>query len=99
MGGSLDPEETPGGGLTMILSLPAAASGSPDGEADPGRREREADPGRREREGRPRAARARGRPRGARARGDDGGRGSPQDRVMARVLVVQRRTADLRRGG
>jgi len=42
MGGSLDPEETPGGGLTMILSLPAAASGSPDGEADPGRREREA---------------------------------------------------------
>jgi two-component system, OmpR family, sensor histidine kinase KdpD len=40
MGGSLDPEETPGGGLTMILSLPAAASGSPDGEADPGRRER-----------------------------------------------------------
>jgi len=50
MGGSLDPEETPGGGLTMILSLPAAASGSPDGEADPGRREREADPGRAERE-------------------------------------------------
>jgi two-component system sensor histidine kinase KdpD len=42
MGGSLDPEETPGGGLTMILSLPAAGSGSPDGEADPGRREREA---------------------------------------------------------
>jgi two-component system sensor histidine kinase KdpD len=24
MGGSLEPEETPGGGLTMTLSLPAA---------------------------------------------------------------------------
>ena len=35
MGGSLDPEETPGGGLTMILSLPAAAIGLADGEADP----------------------------------------------------------------
>jgi two-component system, OmpR family, sensor histidine kinase KdpD len=53
MGGSLDPEDTPGGGLTMILSLPAAASESPDGEADPGRREREADPGRPEREADP----------------------------------------------
>jgi two-component system, OmpR family, sensor histidine kinase KdpD len=53
MGGSLDPEETPGGGLTMILSLPAGESGSPDGEADPGRREREADPGRRGREADP----------------------------------------------
>ena len=25
MGGTLDPENTPGGGLTMVLSLPAAA--------------------------------------------------------------------------
>jgi two-component system sensor histidine kinase KdpD len=53
MGGSLDPEETPGGGLTMVLSLPAAESGPGDGEADPGRREREADPGRPEREADP----------------------------------------------
>ena len=29
MGGSLDPEETPGGGLTMILSLPAANPAPP----------------------------------------------------------------------
>jgi two-component system sensor histidine kinase KdpD len=28
MGGTLDPEDTPGGGLTMVLTLPAA---SPDG--------------------------------------------------------------------
>ena len=76
MGGSLDPEETPGGGLTMVLSLPAAESGPGDGEADPGQREREADPGRPERDtGRP-------------ERGDASGRGSPRDRVMARVLVV-----------
>jgi signal transduction histidine kinase len=26
MGGTLDPEHTPGGGLTMVLSLPAAKS-------------------------------------------------------------------------
>jgi hypothetical protein len=44
MGGSLDPEETPAGGLTMILSLPAAESEPGDGEADPGRRERAAQP-------------------------------------------------------
>ena len=44
MGGSLDPEETPGGGLTMILSLPAAASAPGDAEADPGRRECDAMP-------------------------------------------------------
>ncbi len=36
-GGSLDPEETPGGGLTMVVTLPAVA-----GEAlEPGRRERD----------------------------------------------------------
>ena len=39
MGGSLDPEETPGGGLTMIISLPAAAVA--DQQAAPGRRERD----------------------------------------------------------
>jgi two-component system sensor histidine kinase KdpD len=41
MGGSLDPDETPGGGLTMIISLSAAP---PDGQpvtAAPGRRERD----------------------------------------------------------
>ena len=42
MGGRLDPEETPGGGLTMTLSLPAVAE--PDGQ-DPG------EPGHRERDG------------------------------------------------
>jgi two-component system sensor histidine kinase KdpD len=65
MGGSLDPEETPGGGLTMILTLPAAASVSPDGEADPGRRERETDAGRAEHEadaGRPEHEADAGRP-------------------------------------
>ena len=36
MGGTLEPEETPGGGLTMVVSLPAADA-SP---ASPGRRER-----------------------------------------------------------
>jgi two-component system sensor histidine kinase KdpD len=36
MGGTLDPEETPGGGLTMVLTLPAA----PVEARDPGRRER-----------------------------------------------------------
>jgi two-component system, OmpR family, sensor histidine kinase KdpD len=40
MGGTLEPEDTPGGGLTMVVSLPAAAS--PDGPvlAEPGHRER-----------------------------------------------------------
>jgi two-component system, OmpR family, sensor histidine kinase KdpD len=40
MGGTLEPEETPGGGLTMILSLPASIP--PDGHdpGEPGRRER-----------------------------------------------------------
>jgi two-component system sensor histidine kinase KdpD len=27
MGGTLDPRETPGGGLTMVVSLPAARTG------------------------------------------------------------------------
>src|SRR5206468_6337527 len=43
MGGTLEPEETPGGGLTMVLSVPSApAGGHPGhpGRADPGRRER-----------------------------------------------------------
>jgi two-component system sensor histidine kinase KdpD len=41
MDGTLEPEETPGGGLTMIISLPAAAI--PDGPpaTAPGRRERD----------------------------------------------------------
>jgi two-component system sensor histidine kinase KdpD len=40
MGGTLDPEETPGGGLTMIISLPAAAADQA-AMAAPGRRERD----------------------------------------------------------
>ena len=40
MGGSLDPEETPGGGLTMIISLPAATAAGQQATA-PGRRERD----------------------------------------------------------
>jgi two-component system sensor histidine kinase KdpD len=41
MGGTLDPEETPGGGLTMTLSLPAVTE--PDGPAptEPGHPERD----------------------------------------------------------
>ena len=39
MGGTLDPDETPGGGLTMIISLPAAPGGK--AAAAPGQRERE----------------------------------------------------------
>ena len=38
MGGSLEPEETPGGGLTMVVSLPAVTDPS---AAAPGRRERD----------------------------------------------------------
>jgi two-component system sensor histidine kinase KdpD len=41
MGGTLEPEETPGGGLTMILSLPVAAAEPGETEPGPGRRERE----------------------------------------------------------
>ncbi len=42
MGGTLTSEETPGGGLTMVLSMPAAPAqqGAPAG-SEPGRRERE----------------------------------------------------------
>jgi two-component system, OmpR family, sensor histidine kinase KdpD len=38
MGGSLAPDETPGGGLTMVVSLPAATAVR--GAREPGRRER-----------------------------------------------------------
>jgi two-component system sensor histidine kinase KdpD len=41
MGGSLEPDETPGGGLTMIVSLPAAPRADQPVEAAPGRRERD----------------------------------------------------------
>jgi hypothetical protein len=41
MGGSLEPDETPGGGLTMIVSLPAAPKAGKPVEAAPGRRERD----------------------------------------------------------
>ncbi len=41
MGGTLDPEETPGGGLTMIISLLAAAAADQQAMAAPGRRERD----------------------------------------------------------
>jgi two-component system sensor histidine kinase KdpD len=41
MGGTLSPEETPGGGLTMVVSLPAAGARLRQGE--PGQREREAE--------------------------------------------------------
>jgi two-component system sensor histidine kinase KdpD len=43
MGGTLTAEETPGGGLTMAVTLPAVAAtpGVPGpGEAEPGQRER-----------------------------------------------------------
>ena len=40
MGGTLEPEETPGGGLTMTLSLPAAPVPAHPGQGDPGQRER-----------------------------------------------------------
>ncbi|WP_018501235.1 ATP-binding protein [Parafrankia discariae] len=36
MGGTLTPDETPGGGLTMVLSLPAAPGSAPPGSAPPG---------------------------------------------------------------
>jgi two-component system sensor histidine kinase KdpD len=41
MGGTLDPEETPGGGLTMTLSLPAAIEPDGQGPGAPGYRERD----------------------------------------------------------
>jgi two-component system sensor histidine kinase KdpD len=41
VGGTLTPEETPGGGLTMVISLPAASRrDDPPVEPEPGRRER-----------------------------------------------------------
>jgi two-component system, OmpR family, sensor histidine kinase KdpD len=40
MGGTLEPEETPGGGLTMVVSLPAAAAPDGAGPVEPGHRER-----------------------------------------------------------
>ncbi len=43
MGGTLNPEETPGGGLTMVISLVAAQPrGARHSVTEPGRREREA---------------------------------------------------------
>ena len=40
MGGTLEPEETPGGGLTMVVSLPAAPQPDGPGPGEPGQRER-----------------------------------------------------------
>ena len=40
MGGTLTAEDTPGGGLTMTVSVPAVTE--PDCEPEPGQREREA---------------------------------------------------------
>jgi two-component system sensor histidine kinase KdpD len=40
MGGALEPEDTPGGGLTMALSLPAAPGPAAGPDGQPGRRER-----------------------------------------------------------
>jgi two-component system sensor histidine kinase KdpD len=39
MGGTLEPEDTPGGGLTMTLSLPAAPGPGRAADGQPGRRE------------------------------------------------------------
>jgi two-component system sensor histidine kinase KdpD len=41
MGGTLEPEETPGGGLTMAISLPAVPGPARPYDGEPGRRERE----------------------------------------------------------
>ena len=40
MGGALEPEDTPGGGLTMAISLPAAPGPAEGLDGQPGRRER-----------------------------------------------------------
>jgi two-component system sensor histidine kinase KdpD len=45
MGGELTPEETPGGGLTMVVALPTAETRGDVGPAEPGRRERDEQPG------------------------------------------------------
>jgi two-component system sensor histidine kinase KdpD len=42
MGGTLAAEETPGGGLTMAVTLPAVTLGPAPGEVEPGQRERAA---------------------------------------------------------
>ena len=47
MGGSLEPEDTPGGGLTMVATL-AAVPGQDPAELVPGSRERSLDQGGRE---------------------------------------------------
>jgi two-component system, OmpR family, sensor histidine kinase KdpD len=49
MGGTLEPEDTPGGGLTMTVSLPAVPGPARPFPGEPGQRERE--PGQRERDG------------------------------------------------
>jgi two-component system sensor histidine kinase KdpD len=41
MGGTLTAEDTPGGGLTMTVSVPVVSGG--DYQCEPGHREREAD--------------------------------------------------------
>ena len=55
MGGTLTAEDTPGGGLTMAMSLPAVAAepGLEHGAAEPGQRERDAGTGRRSSAGQP----------------------------------------------
>jgi two-component system sensor histidine kinase KdpD len=45
MGGELTPEETPGGGLTMVVALPTASARGDVRSAEPGRRERDEQPG------------------------------------------------------
>ncbi len=42
MGGTLTAEETPGGGLTMTVSMPAVAATAHPDEYEPGHRERDA---------------------------------------------------------
>ena len=87
MGGTLDPDETPGGGLTMIVSLPAVSSQASRSRRRPGagsgRRGALHDCGR----GWP-GGRSRKRPRSERhwPKGATHPRGP--DRTMARVLVV-----------
>ena len=41
MGGTLAAEETPGGGLTMAVTMPVAAPAPEPGEVEPGHRERD----------------------------------------------------------
>jgi two-component system sensor histidine kinase KdpD len=45
MGGTLDPEETPGGGLTMVISLSAVPAEPDQATPQPGRRERTTEAG------------------------------------------------------